>query len=367
MGLENEDRQCFRAPVVEHCGGTLYFGGAKLIVTLLNQSATGFKLSTDDPRLIPEQIDALLDLNDGVQHSVEIRRVEREGEVQILGVRLLETRLSRPVISPELASARRRTMAKFCAAVALVAVSAFAIQAAPVGRQFEEWQWFSPAPSAERAAQPSKPASTPVRAALKLDRDRPFALENLIADDSADWLELQAAQRGVLRGLLDLCGGARNNRLPPAHVALLDFAAEGAMLQQLNSEQRNKLEQELEQPLTGSAVLRSVIERYSSRAGRRDLARQFGVLLVVSPKIAAEFGIPAEAAALVCRRVDEAFQPAAESRGANLDANSAERIVLAYSARVKQLEAECRELLTSTTANVPSLNGDVSAESGKQN
>jgi hypothetical protein len=349
MGFDNEDRKSFRATIVDRCEGTLLVGEAQIRVCLVDQSATGFKLSTDDRQPIPVMVDALLDVNDGVQHTVRIVRVEQVGDRRMLGLKLCNTRLRLPCDSSSIVKARRATAAKASAALLLVVVSAIALQAAPIRNQLAKISLFRflahQEPATKSGDLSSKRAPVP-----KLDRDRPFDFRRYLEEDTADWLQLAKAQRSLMRGLLDVCAGARENRLAPAQRAYVDFAAQASMLELLNAEQRSRLEGELNRPLRGAALLQDVIRSYSAQVSPEELAKQFGVLLFVSPEIAERCGVSAEATAAICKRVDEAFQSSAKSAQPTPGGVDANQVVFDFSLRIKQLEANCRTLIVPSPA-----------------
>lgn len=347
MGFGNDDRKSFRANVVDTVAGVLFVGDGQISVNVVDQSATGFKLSTEDQRQIPQQIDALLDLDDGVVHSVQIRHVTQDGNRQTLGVLLYETRL-RPPSELDDAAKRRFPVAKVLVVSAVVFVSALVLQASSIGGRLAAFSRHSWARQ-ETATKPRapRPANPPVPV---LDRDRPFHFQRYLEDDSADWLQLAAGQRRLIRSLLDLCGGTRHNRLTSAQRAYVEFAAQASMLKTLRGEQRDTLQKELGRPFSGSALLQSVLERYSPHASPEELAEQFGALLVVSPTFAAQCGISDEVVAAVRKQLDDALQPlVASAEGAQDDVDS-NQVVAAVSLRLQQLEESCRGLTINRTA-----------------
>ncbi|MBA4017910.1 MAG: hypothetical protein C0483_12100 [Pirellula sp.] len=349
MGFGNEDRQSFRATVVDQSEGTLLFGDTQISVRMLDQSATGFKLSTDDPRLIPTMVDALLDMHDGVEHTVQIRHVKQDGERQTLGIKRYETRLSGDSKSSTGDKSRRISGATALVALAILIVCGLALQAAPVRNQLAALPLFPPKSHRVSAttsdAVPEKNPTTPA-----FDRERPFEFRRYLEVDAADWLHLASAQRQLMRGLIEVCGGAKINRMVPAQRAFVDFAAQSSMLQLLHAEQRTRLEAELERPLSGSALLQTILERYAQNASPSELTEQFGALVLVSPAIAAKFGVSPEIVAAVCKQVDDAFPSPSKEEQAARGAADANQTVLEASMRIEQLKASCRTLLVPAAA-----------------
>jgi len=340
MAFDNESRSSFRAPIVDRYEGTLRFSDAEIRVAMLDQSATGFKLSTDDPRAIPKLHDAELEMDDGVRYDVQIRHVRRDGDSRTLGVQLVERRVS----DPNGRRARRMRAVKGTILLLLVAASGFALQAAPVRDRLAKLSPFRT--TAGPDGTPPTDASSGVP---KLDRDHPFDFRRYLEDDCAAWLAPTPAQRRLMRALLDLSEGARARRLPPVQLAFVDFAAEGAMLQLLDAEQRSRLAQALERPMSGSALLADILRRYAPQVRPQELSEKFGALLVVSPAIAAEYGVSNETVAAVCRRLDETLT-SAKSASQQREGVDAEQLMLDFTVRLTQLEAECRELVVPTTA-----------------
>jgi hypothetical protein len=350
MAFEDNQRESFRAPLVDRYEGTLHFGDAEIRVCMLDESATGFKLSTDDPRPLPKMHEARLEMDDGVRHNVEIRHVQREGDLRTLGVKRITTRLRGPAGSEPVDEKRPRPLFKAAVALLLLGVaSAFALQAAPVRNKLAEYSPFRSAVRREPATKPGdasfQPPSVP-----KFDRDRPFEFQRYLQDDAADWLKLAATQRRLMRNLLDVCGGARENRLAPAERAFVDFAAQAAMLELLDDEQRLRLEKELDRPLSGSALLEDVIRRYSSGASPEELSRKFGAMLAVSPAIAKQLGVSEEAVAAIRKQIDESVQSALTSTPTAEEGVDADQLMLAFSVRMMRLEQDCRALLAAPPA-----------------
>jgi hypothetical protein len=335
MAFENESRKSFRAPIVDRYEGTLRFSEAKIRVTMVDQSATGFKLSTDDPRPIPKLHAARLEMDDGAEYDVQIRHVQRDGELRTLGVQLVE----RQPADPNVLGARRRRVAKWAAAALLVAASGIALQAAPIRNRI-----FSPGAGGAASATPGTVA-TP-----KFDRERPFDFRRYVEDDVAAWLPLSPTQCRGMRDLLGLADGARARHLPPVQLAMVDFAAEASVLQLLEASQRERLEKELGRPMTGSALLDDVVRRYASQVRTKELSEKFGGLLVVSPEIATEYGVSKDAVDLVRRRLDEAVPPVPPGASKLQDGVDSEHLMLEFTVRLTQLEAECRELLVAKPA-----------------
>jgi hypothetical protein len=349
MAFDNDDRKSFRANIVDRLEGTLLFGDARIQVCVLDQSATGFKLSTDDQRPIPSMIDAVLNLVDGVQHTVQIRHVERVEGNQTLGIKRLATRL-RPLDEPRSAvAARRMSLAKVLVVLLFIAVSAFALQAAPVRNRIAQFSLFD-APKGNKVTTDSAAPSSRVATVPVLDRRSPIELRRHLADADADWLELAEVQRRLLRSLADICGETRTKRREPAQAAAVEFATTVSMLEILNTEQRSRLESKFDRPLSGSALLRDTIEHYLPDASPRRLFEQFGALATVSPTIAAHYDVSEEVVAALCKQVDEAFQPIVKVSPRELDGVDADQIVGECSLRMKKLEANCRKLLIAMPA-----------------
>lgn len=347
MGRGHDDRKSFRAPVADDCEGTLLVCDAQIHVRVLDQSSTGFKLSTEDMRLIPDMVDAVLDMDDGVQHSVQIRHVKQDGNRQTLGIKRLSTRM-RGSDEPQGAfQSLRMSVTKAAVVLLLVIGSAWALQAAPVRKHLAELPLLHflarHEPALKSGAVPAKPPATPI-----FNRDRAFEFQRYLDDDTADWLQLETVQRRMLRGLSDLCGGARKSRLAPAQQAFVDFAAKASMLELLDADQRSRLETELNRPLSGSALLQDIIKRYSAHESPEELSKQFGAMLFVSPEMATKYGVSAEVVAAVCKQIDEAFQPSANNTSSARNGVDADQIVIESSLRMKQLEASCRALLAPT-------------------
>jgi hypothetical protein len=352
MRRENEDRQNFRAAVVERCEGSLYIDHLPIPVCVVDQSAGGFKLSTESQQAVTEMSEGILDLNDGVQHIVQVRRVTHNDGQQTIGVKVEETRVSQPIVAPS--TARRKSLVKSIAAGLCLFLVVLAAQAEPVRKQLADVSWFGSAAPPKPVKNPTAAppvASSKQRPAPQFDRSRPFEFQQVVVDeDSADWLELDTVQRRVMRGLVNLCGGARKNRSAPAQAALVDFAANASLLESLNADQRSRYEQELGRPLTGSALLRDVVERYSAQVSAQELSTQFGVLLFVVPTIAGKYGVPSDVAAEVSKQIDEAIGTADKNGSSENDGQDAEQRVLELTGRLKELETRCRKLLVSAAA-----------------
>lgn len=340
MGFGNDDRQSFRATIVDDCEGTLVVGDARVHVRMLDQSATGFKLATNDQRPIPEMTDAMLDMNDGVHHFVQIRHVAQEGGFQILGIKRNETRLNSSSTANGDVKHRRKTTATALILLAFMIVSALALQAKSVQNRLSAIPLFHASAHRERVSEsgavPSKRSRVP-----NLDRNRPFNFQICLEDETADWLELATAQRGMMRSLLAICGGARNNRLAPAQLAIVDFAAQASMLELLNTDQRSRLESELHRPLNASALLQTIIEQYARHMSPKELADQFGPLLVVYPSIATRSGVSQEVVAAVCKQLDDAFPPSDKHIPIAPNGWDANQALLEVSLRIERLKASC--------------------------
>jgi hypothetical protein len=294
-------------------------------------------------------VDAVLNMDDGVQHEVQIRHVEQVDKRQILGIKRIETRLSQPCRSVDTVKSRRMSFAVPAVVLLLAVVVVFALQTEKIKNQLAELltghSWNNQKPVTKSVAIRSK------RSAVSgLDRFHPIKFQRYVADDSGDWLQLEETQRRIMRSLLDVCGEARKNHLEPAQLAFVDFAVQGSMLELLHAEQRSRLEGQLNRPLRGSDLLQDIIEDYSSNVSTKELVRQFGVLTLVSPEIATTYGISEEVAATVRRQLDAAFQPPLPMGQVEVDPD---QMVIDFSLRIKQIEESCRKLLVSASS-IPS-------------
>jgi hypothetical protein len=344
MGYGADDRKSFRAAVVDRREGTLTVGDSRYRVSLLDQSATGFKLSTEDARSIPSMVDALLEMNDGLQHVVQIRHVANTGARQMLGIKLYETRLLQVRESWSDVIKQRLSLGRSLIALLLLAVPLFAFQSAPIQKRLSA---ILPIPfMSNRESSARTETSSPQRPSPpNLSRNHAFDFNRCVEDDAADWLELEATQRGMMRSIFRLCGGPGNRSLPSAERAFIDLCAQAAALRLLTADQHSRLENQLQQSLSGAALLETFLDRYSSDLTSKEFAEQFGALLLVSPRIASRYAISADVTAAIREQVDEAFQSSLQYKAASHGDVDAGQLVLEVSQELKQLKTSCHRLL----------------------
>jgi len=325
----SERRKNFRSPVVGTREGTLIVGKAELLVRLMDESAGGMNVASEQMPAFVEGVEGILKTDDGDEYRMRVVHIEQRGMCSRLGLQRLET-LSHGGKSLVNTSAQRPQralkIAMFTGIGLLVGIGA---QAEPVRKQLAKVPGFSKVFMAPE--EKPGPIAPKISQGLR-DRLRESFDINLFAEpEMSVLLRLRPEQQTKIKSVIDAKNSVLRSAAPKSQQAAILYITQMAMLGVLDTEQKYRLESLLEHTIGATDLLQKLVMQYWPTADAEELYKRLGAPALALPQMAERLKMDEKQLRAIRTIIDEALDKSEDLyRAAKTGEQEQELLVTAF-------------------------------------